>query len=136
MGFLSKILGSGISDAVSSVANVVDQFMETPDEKRSAEIVMRKLQLKPDEFQVGINKIQAAHRSLFIAGPRPFMMWVCGFGFACHFIIFPIAEWIATLTGNPVPMPDIDTGALISIAMALLGLGGLRSWEKSRGLTK
>jgi len=136
MGFLSKIIGSGIGDAVSGVANVVDKFMETPDEKRAAELVMRKLQLKPDEFQVGINKIQVGHRSLFIAGPRPFMMWICGLGFAFHFIIFPIAEWISALIGNPVPMPDIDTGALISIAMSLLGLGGLRSWEKSRGLTK
>lgn len=136
MGFLSKIIGSGIGNAVSGVADVVDKFMETPDEKRAAEIVNRKLQLKPDQFQVEINKIQAAHRSWFIAGPRPFMMWICGLGFACHFIIFPIAEWIAALTGNSIPMPDIDTGALISIAMALLGLGGLRSWEKSRGLTK
>lgn len=135
MGFLSKLLGIGIGSAVTGVANVVDKFMETPDEKRAAELVMRKLQLEPDKFQTEINKIEAGHKSLFVAGWRPGIGWICVIGLGCHFVFFPVGEWIAALAGNPIIMPQINAGELMTLVLSLLGLGGLRSYEKTRGLT-
>lgn len=142
MGFLSKLVGSGIGDAVGGIANVVDKFVETPDEKRAAEIVMRKLQQRPDEFQAEINKIEAAHRSIFVAGWRPFIGWVCGFGLAYEFVLRPFIQmglaYLAAagyITGHIV-LPTVDTGELMTLVFALLGLGGLRSYEKKHKLVK
>jgi hypothetical protein len=136
MGFLSKLLGSGVGEIATSVADVVDRFVETDEERKAADILLMKVQQQPDKWQMEINKIEAAHRSVFIAGWRPFIGWVCGFGLAFHFIIFPIFEWSTKLAGTPIDAPQLETGALISLVIALLGLGATRTYEKKHGLTK
>ena len=86
--------------------------------------------------QIENNKIEAGHRSIFIAGWRPFLGWVCGIGFMWAFVGNPIALWVVALTGSDVVLPVIDTAPLMEMLLAMLGLGTMRSWEKSRGLTK
>ena len=86
--------------------------------------------------QIENNKIEAGHRSIFIAGWRPFLGWVCGLGFMWAFVGNPIAVWVVALTGAEVVLPALDTAPLTEMLFAMLGLGGMRSWEKSRGLTK
>jgi hypothetical protein len=130
-GFVGKMLGSGVIEGAKGIANIVDQFMETDDEKRAAAIVNRKLQQRPDELQVEINKVEAGHRSLFVAGARPFILWVCGTGFLFSFIINPILQW---LTGDPGP--DIPVNIMMDLTLAMLGLASLRTYEKLKGLTK
>ena len=79
--------------------------------------------------QLEINKIEAAHKSLFIAGPRPFLMWVCGFGFAYNVLVHPILDiWIE--------MPIVDPALLYPTLMALLGLGSMRTVEKTKGVAR
>lgn len=130
-GFIGKMIGSGVIEGATGVANIVNQFMETPDEKRAAEIVNRKLQQKPDELQVEINKIEAGHRSMFVAGARPFILWVCGTGFLFSFIINPILQW---LTGDPGP--QLPVSIMMDLTLGMLGLASLRTYEKLKGLTK
>lgn len=86
--------------------------------------------------QIEVNKQEAAHRSLFIAGWRPALGWVCAAGFTWAFVGSPIAEWIAAIQGIEADLPVIDTDMLLELVFGMLGLAGLRSWEKSRGLTK
>lgn len=129
MGFLAKLLGVG--DVVEGVGNVIDKFVETPEEKKAAEVLRTKIQQEPDRWQAEINKASASHRSLFVAGARPFIVWVCGLGFAMHVIINPILIWI---TGKPGP--ELDAAMIANTLFAVLGLGSLRSWEKYKGLTK
>jgi len=86
--------------------------------------------------QIENNKIEAGHRTIFVAGWRPFLGWVSGVGFAWAFVGQPIAVWILALTGNTMPIPPLDTAPLTEMVFAMLGLGGLRTFEKSRGLTK
>lgn len=86
--------------------------------------------------QIKTNQIEAASRSLFVAGWRPWIGWVCGTGFAWAFVGQPVAAWVLALTGNTASLPGVDTGPLIEMTFAMLGLAGMRSWEKSRGLTK
>jgi len=130
MGLLSRLIGGSITETANGLAGIVDRFMETPDEKRAAEIVNRKLQAKPDELQAEINKIEAGHRSIFVAGARPFILWVCGVGFLFSFIINPILQW---LTGDPGP--KLPTGIMMDLTLGMLGLASLRTYEKLKGLT-
>lgn len=131
MGFFSKALGLGIVKTAEGVAGVVNQFMETPDEKRAAEIVMTKLNQNSDKWQTEINKIEAGHRSLFVAGWRPAIGWICAFGLVWGWILAPFIQFLfPTHT-----MPTIETGQAIALVMAMLGVGGLRSYEKKMGVT-
>jgi len=85
---LDKIFGSiggggGVS-AAEGVATIIDRFVETDDEKRAAEVIKAKLMMKPSLAQIELNKIEAGHRSIFVAGWRPFIGWVCGAALLCH----------------------------------------------------
>ena len=84
------------------------------------------------ELQTKINEVEAQHRSIFVAGWRPFIGWCCGLAFAYHFVIFPIIQTIYTEQEFPV----LDTEPLFTVLMGMLGLGGLRTFEKLKGKTK
>lgn len=130
-GWVGKMLGGGVVEGVKGIAGVINTFVETPEEKKAAKIIMTKLQQRPNEVQAEINRIEAGHRSLFVAGARPFLLWVCGFGFALTFLINPIIEWITGYPGCQIPI-DI----MLELTLAILGLSGLRTYEKLKGLTK
>ena len=86
--------------------------------------------------QLEINKVEAAHRSIFVAGWRPFIGWVCGAGIAWAFIGQPIANWAVEAFGLGVPLPIIPTDNLMELVLAMLGMGGLRTFEKLRGVAR
>ena len=86
--------------------------------------------------QAEINKQEAGHRSIFVAGWRPCLGWVAAFGFAWVFVLQPIAQWLLALTGNKIPLPDFQTDALLELTFAMLGLASLRTYEKYKGLSK
>jgi len=131
MGFLSRLIGGGITETAKGLAGVVNQFMETPDEKRAAEIVNRKLQQRPDELQVEINKIEAGHRSIFVAGWRPMIGWICASALGWGWIIAPTLQFMFPER----TLPAIEIGEAISLIMAMLGMGALRTYEKKNKLT-
>ena len=134
---LGKLFGIGISDAVTGIAEVVDKFVETDDEKRLAEQIRARMIMKPQLAQVEINKIEAAHRSIFVAGWRPFIGWVCGCALAWRYIGFDLLNWVALLVRPEFVPPKLDgTADLIAIVMSLLGLGGLRTFEKLKDKSK
>jgi hypothetical protein len=87
--------------------------------------------------QIRTNQMEAQHRSLFVAGWRPFIGWTCGVGFAWAFIGNSIVRTVFAANGlDQSLLPTIDTAPLVEMTFAMLGLAGMRSWEKSRGLTK
>lgn len=131
MGILSAIFGKAVSTPVEAIGNVLDKLFTSDEEKAHAEFVLEKLKQHPFELQVEINKIEASHQSLFVAGWRPFIGYVCGFGLLMTFIINPVLQW---LTGDPGP--QLPTAVMIELVLALLGLGTLRTIEKIKGLTK
>ncbi len=136
--FLDKLIGGGVISAVEGIANVIDQFVETDDEKRAAEIIKGRMMMKPSLAQIELNKIEAGHRSIFVAGWRPFIGWVCGFALVWHFMLFDMLTWI-TINFFPhvTALPDLTgTAQLITVLMSLLGLGALRTAEKFGGRSK
>jgi hypothetical protein len=86
--------------------------------------------------QLEVNKQEAASTSLFVAGWRPFIGWVCGGAFAWSFVLQPFAAfWVKVADGgfDVRALPSLDTSAMMPVLLGMLGLGGLRTVEKIRG---
>ena len=91
--------------------------------------------MKPSLAQIELNKIEAGHRSIFVAGWRPFIGWVCGIALLWHFILFDLLSWI---TVNHFPhvtaLPELtETETLVTVLLSLLGLGAMQTVEKFGG---
>tara|TARA_R110000765_G_scaffold282317_1_gene379458 strand:- start:80 stop:484 length:405 start_codon:yes stop_codon:yes gene_type:complete len=87
--------------------------------------------------QIDVNKVEAASRSTFVAGWRPFVGWSCGFALAWFFVVAPLLTFLGSWLGYPVPpMPVFDMDSLLTILMGMLGLGAMRSFEKVKGVSK
>lgn len=119
------------SSPIEAIGNVFDKLFTSDDERAKSAIILEKLRQHPKELQVAINKIEASHRSIFVAGGRPFIIWVCGIGLFFTFIVNPIFQWLTGELGPNLPMDHI-----IDLVYALLGLGALRTVEKFGGKTK
>lgn len=87
--------------------------------------------------QMEVNKAEAAHASIFVAGWRPFIGWVCGFALGWNFIAYPITQWIAFLYGKDLTgMPELDAVELTTVLFGMLGLGAMRMEEKKKGVAR
>jgi hypothetical protein len=87
--------------------------------------------------QLEINKAEAQHRNIFVAGWRPFIGWTCGVALAWHFVISPFVIFGASMAGFELPdLPEFDMGSLMTVLMGMLGLGGLRTFEKVKQVSK
>ena len=138
MGWLKAIFGGGQSkDAITAVGDAFDQLFTSDEERLNAAAVMEKLRQQPAVLQTAINQVEAGHRSPFVAGWRPFIGWVCGVGFAYHYVLQPMILFVATLKGVDLPeLPEFDMTALQTVLMGMLGLGALRTAEKFGGKSK
>ncbi len=86
--------------------------------------------------QLDINKAEASNPSVFTSGWRPFIGWVCGAALVYQYLVRPLGEWGSALAGHPLPqMPGLDDN-LWQLLLGMLGLGGLRSFEKIKGVSK
>lgn len=86
--------------------------------------------------QVEVNKIEAGHSSVFVAGWRPAIGWVCAAALAWAFIVGPVLAWSLAVLGIRESLPPIMTDNLFELVLAMLGLGGLRTFEKMRGVAR
>jgi hypothetical protein len=87
--------------------------------------------------QIEVNKAEASSGSLFKGGWRPFIGWVCGGAFAYHFVLQPVIVFGVLTAGIDLPpLPEFDMASLMTVMMGMLGLGGLRTYEKQKGLSK
>lgn len=126
----------GIDDAIAAALKVLDKFVPDPEAKAKAEADLRASLLQWDQSQAKINEIEAANPNLFVSGWRPWIGWVCGIAFAFNYLT-PYFGWLAGwLFHISIPVPPKLDGSITELVIALLGLGGLRSWEKYKGLTK
>ena len=87
-----------------------------------------------DESQNKINLAEAGSTSLFVAGARPFIMWVCGIAFAWVVLLNPVLNWAMAVAGYNPSLPVIDTAWIYTVMAPMLGLGGLRTIEKLSGV--
>ena len=125
---------------IGPVTGLLDKFIEDKDQKAQIAFELSTLAEKQahelTKGQIDANVAAAKHPSLFVAGARPAIMWICALGLLTQFFIMPIAEW-ATLIWFPfITLPNLATGELMTLTLSLLGLGGMRTWEKAQGVAR
>jgi hypothetical protein len=130
-----------LSAVLPSVMEVAGRFLPEDKEKRAAAEREIEAQLTThlaqiDLAQLDINKTQAAHRSVFVSGWRPMIGWTCGAAMALNFLIFPLASFVLAQTGHLVELPNLDMTQMMPVLMGMLGLGGLRTVEKLKQVSK
>lgn len=138
---LMKVLGPVLTQVLGSV------IQNPMDALKAAQEVIAKLQSKQDEIdrvmieaaraQAEVNKVEAQSPSLFVAGWRPFIGWVCGLGAAYAFIVQPgitVALWAWHGASGPAPVPDMSQ--LMAMLGGMLGFGGLRTYERVVGVDR
>jgi hypothetical protein len=126
---------------IGPVTGILDKFIEDKDAKNAMahEIatMAEKAAHEAAMAQVEVNKMEAQHRSLFVAGWRPFIGWTCGIALAYHFVLNPLIMFGVSWAGVEIPeLPEFDMGSLMTVLMGMLGLGGLRTFEKVKKVTK
>ena len=132
LGILEKL--------IDPVSNVLDKVIEDKDQKAKLahEIATMAERFHHEQAmaQSEANVEQAKHPSLFVAGARPAIMWICALGLLTQFFVMPIAEWATAIWAPGVELPALQTGELMTLTWSLLGLGGMRSWEKAQGVAR
>ena len=86
--------------------------------------------------QLEANVVQAKHPSIFVSGSRPAILWICALGLLTQFFLMPIAEWASAIWYPEITLPKLQTEQLMALTFSLLGLGGMRSFEKSKGVAR
>ena len=134
------MLASLIPGLVPLVGDVLDRFF--PDKEKAAQ-AKREIEsqltdhlAKIDLAQLQVNKEEAKSRNVFIAGWRPFVGWTCGLALCWTYILQPIAQFVLAQTGNLIDLPALDMSTMMPVLLGMLGLGGLRSFEKFKKVTK
>jgi len=117
LNLLSGLLG-GKGGALKQISNVIDDLHTSEEEKLDKKILMQRIQQKLAEKQIDVNIKEGSHKSIF------------------EFIVSPGIEWYAKFSGLDITAPEIQTGPLLAIVTSMLGVAGLRSFEKTKGLTK
>ena len=126
IGPATKLLGKFIED--KDTKNKIAFELSTMAEKHAQQLAMA---------QIEVNKAEAQSGSIFKGGWRPAVGWICAFAFAYHFIIKDLIMFICGVAGLELPdLPEFDMGTLLTVLGGMLGIGGLRTYEKQKGLTK
>jgi len=118
---------------IAPIANLLDKFIPDKDERDKLAHEIATMSVKQAHeiqmAQIKVNEVQAAHKSLFVAGSRPAIMWICALGLLYAVFLHPILDiWFT--------MPEVNTEVLTPVMMGLLGLGGMRSFEKAKGVAR
>ncbi|KDC51055.1 3TM-type holin [Pseudoalteromonas sp. S3431] len=129
MGWVTSLFTSNAAEPINAVGNVLDNLFTSDEEVLTLDVVKQRLAQQPALAQSEIMKVQAQHRSTFVAGARPFLMWVCGFGFLFAFVINPLLVWLIPDIGKP----ELPLDTMMELTLAMLGLAGLRTVEKLKG---
>jgi len=126
IGPVSKLVGKFIED--KDVKNKLSHDLATLAQRHAQELA---------KSQIEVNKMEAQSRHWFVASWRPFIGWTCGIALMWHFVLSQFILFFATMFGYSLPaLPEFDMGSLMTVLMGMLGLGGLRTFEKYKGMTK
>lgn len=121
---------------IGPITGIVDKLVPDKDlrEKLNHELSMSLH--NANLAQLEVNKAEASHKSIFVAGWRPFVGWVCGVALAYHFILAPLIQFGFALSGFDQELPEFDFSQLSTVLMGMLGLGGLRTFEKMKQVSR
>jgi hypothetical protein len=130
----------------SAAEKLIERFFPDPEKKAQAQLELVKMQQTGElaelaaatdlaKAQIAVNAEEAKSASLFVSGWRPAVGWVCGLAFAYAAVIEPMGRFVAAVGfGYTGAFPVIDTALTMQILFGILGLGGLRTWEKQKNV--
>jgi phenylpyruvate tautomerase PptA (4-oxalocrotonate tautomerase family) len=130
-----------IQALIGPATELIGKFVEDKDQKNKlAHEIATMAERHTQELakgQLAINAEEAKSKNIFVAGWRPFVGWTCGLALFAHFLLFPCADVVTAYLGyEPPKYPAFDMDTLMTVLLGMLGLGGLRTYEKQKGLTK
>ena len=124
----------GIGSIIQSVGKIADDLVTSDEERARVELLLKQVEADLVRGQLEVNKAESEHKSIFVAGWRPAIGWVGASAMAYQFLFYPLLTWVVALAGSDVTPPSLgDTDALYPIILGMLGIGGMRSFDKSRG---
>lgn len=136
-----------VTAAMDLGSKLIDRLIPDPAAKSAATLQLLQMQqtgqlaeLTADttlaQAQDDINKAEAQSGSLFVAGGRPFIIWICGVALGSDFIIRPFAMWLAGIFKLNSDWPALDMQSLLPLLIGMLGLGAMRSYDKKQEAAK
>lgn len=121
----------------SGLFGLIDKLFTSDDERMSAKLRVLELEKSGELAQIAVNTQEAKHKSLLVAGWRPYIGWVCGFAFSWTFVLYPILQFVVLAFGVPLDLsllPTMDLSEMMPVLLGMLGLGAMRSYEKKSGV--
>jgi hypothetical protein len=125
-----------IDKLIAPVAGILDKFVADKDLKMQLQHELETAMHSANLAQLEVNKVEATHKSIFVAGWRPSVGWVCSLAMLYHFILAPMIQFGFALGGIEQELPEFDFSQLSTVLMGMLGLGGLRTFEKMKGVSR
>lgn len=127
-----------IESLIGPITGLLDKFIPDKDQRaRLAHDVATMAQKHAHEIsksQLEVNKVEAAHKSLFVSGWRPFIGWTCGLGMFGNFITIPFANFALALLEYDIVIPLVPLETMMPVLMGMLGLGAMRTYEKKNSV--
>lgn len=129
-----------ISALIGPVSAILDKVIPDKDlkEKLTHEIATMAERHTQEQVmaQIEVNKVEAAHNSMFVAGWRPAIGWICALGMAGNFLVIPFVNMALDLLDTGVDVPLIALSEMMPVLMGMLGLGAMRTFEKTKGVSR
>jgi len=136
---IGALMGGAVVDAVGTA---LDKLFTSDEERANKDIIMERLRQQPELLQIELNKVEAASPHWFVAAWRPGLAWTIIVGFAYTFWGYDLLTWLTTMTNlgavaqPPRPNYDFFENIAFPTIMGLLGFGGMRTYEKVKGVTR
>jgi hypothetical protein len=131
-----KLLG----ELIGPVTGLISEFVEDKDKSKAlAHEIATMAEKHANELakaQIEVNKVEAASSSLWVSGWRPAVGWVCVLGMAGNFMVIPFANFVLALLEIKVSIPLVELDTMMPVLMGMLGLGAMRTFEKTKGVSR
>lgn len=123
-----------LSPVISKLANYIPDPVAKAKAEAEATTEMLQFVTQQNTAQLAVDQAEANNTNVFVAGWRPAIGWACGAAFTWQYVGFPIAQFILAAFNHPVILPVLNTGDMMPVLLGMLGMGGLRSVEKIKGV--
>ena len=118
------------------ISDLIGKAIPDKNKRMELEASIKSQMIDLQKAQADINLEQAKHPRIFVSGSMPAILWICELGLAWQFFLAPLMNWAVVISGSTIQPPVINTEGLMTLTLSLLGLGGLRTAEKWKGVAR
>jgi len=119
-----------LGNVAKEVAGGLDSLFTSDEERMEGKAKIEAIMQQPHVLQAMANIEEAKHKSMYVAGWRPAIGWICAIGIGYQFILLPIVGMVLAIFSPEAVLPVLQVEAMMTLVLSLLGLGGMRSYEK------